>query len=95
LTSHRANASVTGKSALSYFDALYNEQREVKQLHARFPRPLKKAVLQSVHFQVEGKLDTLADKVHDRFLDRFFDDESGLMRSGSADPARGVRRCPG
>lgn len=71
-----ANAVVSGKSQLSYFKALQNEHREVKQLHSRFPRPLKNAVLQSVHFQVEGKLETLADKVFERFHNRFFDDES-------------------
>ncbi|CAK9782707.1 hypothetical protein CC85DRAFT_92470 [Cutaneotrichosporon oleaginosum] len=86
---------VTGKSALSYFDALYNEQREVKQLHARFPRPLKKAVLQSVHFQVEGKLDTLADKVHDRFLNRFFNDEKVFVDvQGDKYLARVVKTFP-
>ncbi|GMK57836.1 hypothetical protein CspeluHIS016_0406700 [Cutaneotrichosporon spelunceum] len=86
---------VTGKSALSYFDALYNEQREVKQLHARFPRPLKKAVLQSVHFQVEGKLDTLADKVYDRFHNRFFDDEKVFVDvQGDKYLARVVKTFP-
>lgn len=80
-----ANLAVSGKSQLSYFKALLNEQREVKQLHSRFPRPLKKAVLQSVHFQVEGKLETLADKVFERFHNRFFDDES--------ESTPGCRRC--
>lgn len=42
---------VSGKSSLSYFKALQNESREVRQLHSRFPRQLKKAVLQSVQFR--------------------------------------------
>ncbi|OCF58877.1 hypothetical protein L486_03368 [Kwoniella mangroviensis CBS 10435] len=66
---------VSGKSSLSYFTALQSEQKEVRQLHSRFPRQLKKAVLSAVQFQIEGKLDTLADKIFERFHDRFFDEE--------------------
>ncbi|WVR04567.1 hypothetical protein IAU60_001574 [Kwoniella sp. DSM 27419] len=66
---------VSGKSSLSYYAALQSEQKEVRQLHTRFPRQLKKAVLTAVQFQIEGKLDTLADKIYERFHNRFFDDE--------------------
>lgn len=43
--------SVSGKSSLTYVRALQNEAKEVQQLHARFPRQLKKAVLESVQFR--------------------------------------------
>ncbi|KAK8847357.1 hypothetical protein IAR55_005214 [Kwoniella newhampshirensis] len=66
---------VSGKSSLSFFSAVSSEQKEVRQLHSRFPRQLKKAVLSAVQFQIEGKLDTLADKIYERFHNRFFDDE--------------------
>ncbi|WWD21446.1 hypothetical protein CI109_105931 [Kwoniella shandongensis] len=66
---------VSGKSSLSYFSAVQSEQKEVRQLHSRFPRQLKKAVLSAVQFQIEGKLDTLADKIYERFHNRFFDEE--------------------
>ncbi|WVQ97999.1 hypothetical protein IAU59_005119 [Kwoniella sp. CBS 9459] len=66
---------VSGKSSLTYFAAAQSEQKEVRQLHSRFPRQLKKAVLSAVQFQIEGKLDTLADKIYERFHNRFFDDE--------------------
>ncbi|OCF37381.1 hypothetical protein I316_00502 [Kwoniella heveanensis BCC8398] len=66
---------VSGKSSLTYFAAVQSEQKEVRQLHSRFPRQLKKAVLSAVQFQIEGKLDTLADKIYERFHNRFFDDE--------------------
>ncbi|WWC86969.1 uncharacterized protein L201_001850 [Kwoniella dendrophila CBS 6074] len=66
---------VSGKSNLNFYTALQSEQKEVRQLHSRFPRQLKKAVLSAVQFQIEGKLDTLADKIFERFHDRFFDDE--------------------
>ncbi|WRT64827.1 uncharacterized protein IL334_001763 [Kwoniella shivajii] len=66
---------VSGKSNLSYYTAMQSEQKEVRQLHSRFPRQLKKAVLSAVQFQIEGKLDTLADKIYERFHNRFFDNE--------------------
>lgn len=47
---------VSGKSALSYFAAHANERKEIRQLHTRFPKPLKKAVLTAVQFR---KLPTL------------------------------------
>ncbi|RXK37512.1 hypothetical protein M231_05233 [Tremella mesenterica] len=66
---------VSGKSSMSYLGALANERREVRQLHTRFPRQLKKAVLTAVQFQIEGKLENLADKIFERFVNRFYDDE--------------------
>ena len=42
---------VTGKSAMTYFAAQYNEAKEVRQLHSRFPKQLKKAVLMAVQFR--------------------------------------------
>lgn len=68
---------VTGKSAMTYFAAQANEAKEVRQLHSRFPKQLKRAVLVAVQFQIEGKLDVLADKIFERFVNRFFDEESG------------------
>ena len=42
---------VSGKSTLSYFTALFSEQREARQLHTRFPKQLKRAVLAAVQFR--------------------------------------------
>jgi hypothetical protein len=42
---------VTGKSGLDYFQALESEQQEAKTLHARFPEPLKPAILKSVQWR--------------------------------------------
>ncbi|WVQ83398.1 hypothetical protein IAT38_005539 [Cryptococcus sp. DSM 104549] len=66
---------VSSKSSMGYIEALQSEQKEIRQLHTRFPRPLKKAVLSTIQFQIEGKLDSLADKIFDRFHNRFFNDE--------------------
>ena len=49
---------VTGRSGLDYFQALESEQQEARTLHARFPEPLKAAVLRSVQWR-EHKLPTI------------------------------------
>ncbi|KAH7924854.1 chromatin remodeling complex protein [Leucogyrophana mollusca] len=66
---------VTGKSGLDYFQALESEIQEAQTMHARFPEPLKAAVLKAVQWQVVGRLDHLVEAVFDRFKDRYFADE--------------------
>ncbi|QRV90698.1 imitation switch two complex protein [Ceratobasidium sp. AG-Ba] len=61
----------TGKGGLDYFQALQSEQNEASTLLARFPEPLKVAVLRSVQWQVVGRLDSLVDQVYDRYVDRY------------------------
>lgn len=43
--------TVSGKSSMSYFAAHANERKETRQLHTRFPKQLKKAVLTAVQFR--------------------------------------------
>ncbi|KAG8763256.1 hypothetical protein FRC11_005033 [Ceratobasidium sp. 423] len=61
----------TGKGGLDYFQALQSEQTESSNLLARFPEPLKVAVLRSVQWRVVGRLDSLVDQVYDRYVDRY------------------------
>jgi bromodomain adjacent to zinc finger domain protein 1A len=42
---------VTGKSNLTYFEALESELQEARTMHSRFPEPLKAATLSSVQFR--------------------------------------------
>ncbi|KZT40060.1 hypothetical protein SISSUDRAFT_1060571 [Sistotremastrum suecicum HHB10207 ss-3] len=66
---------VTGKGGLDYFHALESELQEARTLHERFPESLKAAVLQSVQWQIMGRLDHLVEAVYDRFKDRYFEGE--------------------
>jgi len=45
---------VTGKSGLDYFQALESEQQEAQTMHARFPEPLKAAVLKAVQWRASS-----------------------------------------
>ena len=42
---------VTGKSGLTYFQAVQSEQEEARALHSKFPEQLKAAVLKSVQWR--------------------------------------------
>ncbi|KLO16987.1 hypothetical protein SCHPADRAFT_887277 [Schizopora paradoxa] len=70
---------VTGKSGLDYFQALESEQHEARELHQRFPEPLKYMVLRSVQWQVMGRLDNLVEAIYARYKDRFFQGERILI----------------
>ncbi|KAF8740556.1 hypothetical protein AX14_008167 [Amanita brunnescens Koide BX004] len=70
---------VTGKSGLDYFQAVESERQEAKTMHARFPEPLKPAVLKAVQWQVMGRLDHLVEAVYERFKDRYFKTERVLV----------------
>ncbi|KAF8349915.1 chromatin remodeling complex protein [Amanita rubescens] len=70
---------VTGKSGLDYFQAVESERQEAKTMHARFPEPLKPAVLKAVQWQVMGRLDHLVEAVYERFKDRYFKSERVLV----------------
>jgi len=47
---------VTGRSGLDYFQALESEQQEARELHQRFPEPLKYMVLKSVQWRMYNTL---------------------------------------
>lgn len=36
---------------MNFYDAQISEQRETRQLHTRFIRPLKRAILRSIQFR--------------------------------------------
>lgn len=43
---------VTGKGGLDYFEAVDSEHQEARTMHARFPEPLKAAVLKAVQWRM-------------------------------------------
>lgn len=42
---------VTGKSNLTYFEALESELQEARTMHSRFPEPLKASILRAVQWR--------------------------------------------
>jgi bromodomain adjacent to zinc finger domain protein 1A len=42
---------VTGKSNLTYFEALDSEMQEARTMHSRFPEPLKASILSAVQWR--------------------------------------------
>ena len=70
---------MTGKSNLTYWEAVESERKEAQALHRRFPDALKERVLRSVQFVVTGRLDNLVETVFERFKDRFWPGEPVLV----------------
>ncbi|KAH8927194.1 hypothetical protein BT69DRAFT_1317097 [Atractiella rhizophila] len=74
--------SFSGKLGLSYFEALESEKKESKIVNDRFVEELKGPVLRRVQWQVCGRLDTLVDRVYDRFKDRYWPGETVAVELG-------------
>lgn len=41
---------------MNFYDAQISEQRETRQLHTRFIRPLKRAILRSIQFREQARV---------------------------------------
>ncbi|ORY78029.1 hypothetical protein BCR35DRAFT_353018 [Leucosporidium creatinivorum] len=72
LQSNIFQCEYSGKSNLTYFQAVESEKAESRIVRERFPDELKGRVLFNVQFQVMGRLDSLVDLIYDRYKDRYF-----------------------
>ncbi|KAI9265050.1 ATP-utilizing chromatin assembly and remodelling N-terminal-domain-containing protein [Phascolomyces articulosus] len=61
---------VTGRSGLTFREALESERTETDRVKEKLPDELQKRVLQRAQFQT-GRLDGVVDDVHDYYIDRF------------------------
>ncbi|CAD6892302.1 unnamed protein product [Tilletia controversa] len=74
---------LTGRSGLTFFEALLSENQELARLVRDFPDILKGPVLKSANFAIVGRLDQLVDNIYERFHNRFFPgDEVSLEIEG-------------
>ncbi|KAG9054204.1 hypothetical protein FS842_005804 [Serendipita sp. 407] len=85
----------SGKGNLTFFEALESEKTEARVLDARFPEPLKAAVLRSVQWQVVGRLDHLVEAVYERFKDRYFEGERVFVDFGLSSAEDDSKETPG
>ncbi|KAE8211049.1 hypothetical protein CF327_g5159 [Tilletia walkeri] len=74
---------LTGRSGLTFFEALLSENQELARLIRDFPEVLKGPVLKSANFAIVGRLDQLVDNIYERYQNRFFPgDEISLEIEG-------------
>ncbi|RMZ74794.1 hypothetical protein DV737_g5738, partial [Chaetothyriales sp. CBS 132003] len=71
----RFTCEVSGRSGLSYFDALRSEKAGSREVEQAFPEPLKSPVLRRVQFSTTSRIDNLVDEVFDDFKNDFYPGE--------------------
>lgn len=71
----RFTCEVSGRSGLSFFDALRSELAGSREVDQAFPEALKQPVLRRVQFSTTSRIDNLVDEVFDDFKNDFFPGE--------------------
>lgn len=71
----RFTCEVSGRSGLSFFDALRSETAGSREVDQAFPDALKGPVLKRVQFSTTSRIDNLVDEVFDDFKSDFYPGE--------------------
>ncbi|KIW59642.1 hypothetical protein PV05_04078 [Exophiala xenobiotica] len=73
--SKRFTCEVTGRSGLTFFDALRSEQAGSKEIDEAFPQALREPVLRRVQFSTTSRIDNLVEEVFNEFKNDFYPGE--------------------
>ncbi|EXJ93048.1 hypothetical protein A1O3_01604 [Capronia epimyces CBS 606.96] len=73
--SKRFTCEVTGRSGLTFFDALRSEQAGSREIDEAFPQALREPVLRRVQFSTTSRLDNLVEEVFNEFKNDFYPGE--------------------
>ncbi|KAI9106200.1 ATP-utilizing chromatin assembly and remodelling N-terminal-domain-containing protein [Phlyctochytrium arcticum] len=66
--------SKTGRTDLSYEDALASEREATRRMEENFPEPWRRPALQLIHYSLD-RLNPLVERLYEYFKDRIFIDE--------------------
>ncbi|KAH7354196.1 hypothetical protein B0T11DRAFT_125249 [Plectosphaerella cucumerina] len=88
----RFNCQISGRSGLTFFEALKSELAGAEEVEQAFPEALKKPVLARVQFQTVSRIDTLVDKLFDDFKSDYYPGESVTVRMANGERLQGVVR---
>jgi hypothetical protein len=73
--SKRFTCEVSGRSGLSFFDALRSEQAGSREIDEAFPQALREPVLRRVQFSTTSRIDNLVEEVFNEFKNDFYPGE--------------------
>ncbi|KAL6247367.1 hypothetical protein RBB50_005713 [Rhinocladiella similis] len=73
--SKRFTCEVTGRSGLTFFDALRSELAGSKEIDEAFPQALRAPVLRRVQFSTTSRIDILVEEVFNEFKNDFYPGE--------------------
>jgi ATP-utilising chromatin assembly and remodelling N-terminal len=85
----RFTCEVSGRSGLSFFDALRSEQAGSREVDEAFPDALKAPVLRRVQFSTTSRIDNLVDEVYDDFKSDYFPGETVTVLANNGDRLEG------
>ncbi|KAL9106249.1 MAG: hypothetical protein Q9227_008717 [Pyrenula ochraceoflavens] len=83
---------ITGRSVMSFFDALKSETTGSKEVDDSFPEPLRSPVLRRVQFSTVSRIDHLVDQVYDDFKLDFYPGESVQVIKDDGNKVPGIVR---
>ena len=75
LKSKRFTCEVSGRSGLTFFDALRSEQAGSREIDEAFPQALREPVLRRVQFSTVSRIDNLVEDVFNDFKNDFYPGE--------------------
>ncbi|OAP61829.1 hypothetical protein AYL99_04032 [Fonsecaea erecta] len=73
--SKKFTCEVSGRSGLTYFDALRSEQAGSREIDEAFPQALREPVLRRVQFSTTSRIDNLVEEVYNDFKNDFYPGE--------------------
>lgn len=73
--SRRFTCQVSGRSGLTFFDALRSEQAGSREIDEAFPQALREPVLRRVQFSTTSRIDNLVEDVYNDFKNDFYPGE--------------------
>jgi hypothetical protein len=85
----RFTCVVTGRSGMSYFDALQSEQHGAIEVDQAFPEALKAPVLKRIQLSTTSRIDNLVDEVFDDFRSDFYPGEEVTVTMEDNETLRG------
>ncbi|KAL2752547.1 hypothetical protein ACRALDRAFT_1036544, partial [Sodiomyces alcalophilus JCM 7366] len=89
---HRFNCQITGRSGLTFFEALKSERAGAQEVEQAFPEVLKGPVLRNVQFQTVSRIDTLVDNIFEAFRTDFYPGETVTVKLPNGERQQGVVR---
>ncbi|OIW33759.1 hypothetical protein CONLIGDRAFT_190748 [Coniochaeta ligniaria NRRL 30616] len=83
---------ISGKSGLTFFEALKSEFAGAAEVEQAFPEALKGPVLRKVQFQTTSRIDALVDHIYDEFKNDYYPGEAVTVSTHAGERLHGVVR---
>ncbi|KAI0180833.1 hypothetical protein GGR52DRAFT_7137 [Hypoxylon sp. FL1284] len=88
----RFMCQITGRSGLTFFQALKNEHDGAQEVDQAFPEALKGPILRRVHCQTISRIDTLVDMVYDEYKSDYYPGETVTVIRKDGERVTGIVR---